>query len=87
MGLAGAEAASAAACERAAGASQLLQAAAWAQSGSSQLALAHSLTHLACYADACSAEDRSLAYAQVACQVGQRHGYAAAEQVWGASRL
>ena len=73
--------AAAAACQQAAGSSNLLQAVAFGRLGCGQLALTHTVTHLACYADSSSAEDRCLAYAQAANQMGQRYGYAAAEQV------
>ncbi|KAK9788850.1 hypothetical protein WJX73_007338 [Symbiochloris irregularis] len=65
----------------AAGTSRLLQAAAWQGAGNGDLAAAHALTHLACYADTGRLQDRWLAWGHLVAHAGRRLGYAAAEQV------
>ena len=53
----------------------LLAGAAWAQHGAPDLAVAAALTALTCCRDAARAEDRCLAYAQLATFAFRRQGY------------
>ncbi|KAK9811686.1 hypothetical protein WJX72_008344 [[Myrmecia] bisecta] len=78
---AGSQPASATAVEQLAGQGHLLRSVAWQLCGSRQLADASALTHLACYGESASAEDRCLAYAQLATSAAAKHGYKVAEAV------
>ena len=69
-----------AACQEAHAAAVLLQGAAAAQAGCSFLAASLPLTHLACLSGGGTAQ-RRLAAVQLATQLSQRRGWAAAEQV------
>ena len=66
---------SAEAVEKLAGSSHLLHAAAWKLAGNRSLAQASALTHLACYSESASSEDRALAYAQLAHVAMSKKGY------------
>ena len=68
-------ASSADAVEKLAGSSHLLHAGAWKLAGNRSLSQSSSLTHLACFADSASAEDRALAYAQLAQVAMSKKGY------------
>ena len=65
----------AAAVEKLAGSSHLLQAGAWKLAGNRSLSQASSLTHLACFADSASSQDRAVAYAQLAQLAMSKKGY------------
>ena len=67
--------ASADAVEKLAGSAHLLQAAAWKLAGNRSLSQASALTHLACYSETASSEDRALAYAQLAHVAMSKKGY------------
>ena len=67
--------ASAEAVEKLAGSAHLLQAAAWKLAGNRSLSQASALTHLACYSESASSEDRALAYAQLAHVALSKKGY------------
>lgn len=67
--------ASADAVEKLAGSAHLLQAAAWKLAGNRSLSQASALTHLACYSESASSEDRALAYAQLAHVALSKKGY------------
>ena len=74
-----------AACHEAHAATVLLQGAAAAQAGCSFLAASLPLSHLACLSGGGTAQSR-LAAVQLATQLSQRRGWAAAEQVPGPVR-
>ncbi|KAL3146194.1 hypothetical protein ABBQ32_002900 [Trebouxia sp. C0010 RCD-2024] len=73
--------ASADAVEKLAGSAHLLQAASWKLAGNRSLTQASALTHLACYSESASSEDRALAYAQLAHVAMSKKGYRAAAEV------